>query len=61
MDASVLSQQDEEVLVHGGEYHSRPRNSMCQGSEAGRKGIFWKNGWNDSGGGGQVGLDHVGP
>ena len=34
---------------------------MCQGSEAGRKCIFWKNGWNDSGGGGQVGLDHVGP
>lgn len=40
---------------------------MCQGSEAGRKCTFWKNGWkakvlkHDSGVGGQVGLDHVGP
>ena len=45
MDASVLPQQDEEVLVYGGEWHSRPRNSMCWGSEAGRKCTFWKNGW----------------
>lgn len=44
MVASVSSEQDEEALVRGREWHSRPGNSMCEGSEARKKCTLWKNG-----------------
>lgn len=44
MVASVSSEQDGEALVRGREWHSRPGNSMCEGSEARKKCTLSKNG-----------------